>query len=326
LSSIYQKGEKDVVLRVEKLSKAYGDLLALNRVSFQVRKGEIFAYLGPNGAGKTTTVNILSGLLKRDKGEVTICGYDLDSDPLMIKQAIGVVPDESNLYPELTCTRNLQYLGELYGLPRVERVRQTERLLAMFALEDKAKVPFQGLSKGLKRRLTIAAALVHQPEILFLDEPTSGLDVPSTRSLRRLLIEINRRGTTVLLTTHNMFEAEELAHRLAILIRGKLVTSGTPGEIRRRASQQERLEVIFSREVKEEEVLQNCPAVVSVTIKDQGFVLAVAELDRALREVVGFAGQNGIRVVSIVSMPPSLEDAFVSLIESHQDNTLQEIS
>ena len=314
------------LLRVNNLTKSYGKLVALDRVSFQVGEGEIFAYLGPNGAGKTTTINILSGLLHRDSGEVEICGHDLDSEPVAIKRSIGVVPEESNLYPELTCARNLDYLGELYGLSGSARRRKSEELLALFGLEDKAKVDFRGLSKGLKRRLTIAAALVHEPEVLFLDEPTSGLDVPSARDLRHLLAQINRQGTTVLLTTHNMAEAEELAQRLTILIRGKVVTSGTPAEIRRLATQRERLEVVFSQAVKETEILQACPTVVKVSVMEPGVILAVADLDKALHEIMSFAGKAEVRVVSVSSMPPSLEDAFVSLLESHKSNGSRELS
>ncbi|MBW1980069.1 MAG: ABC transporter ATP-binding protein [Deltaproteobacteria bacterium] len=311
--------EQGVALKVEKLAKRYGDLVALDGVSFHVRRGEIFAYLGPNGAGKTTTVNILSGLLGRDGGKVMICGYDLDRDPIRVKEIIGVVPDESNLYPELSCKRNLEYLGELYGISRVKRQLQREKLLTMFGLQDKATVPFQGLSKGLKRRLTIAAALVHEPEILFLDEPTTGLDVPSARYLRQLLMEINGNGTTVLLTTHNMFEADELAHRLGILIKGRLVTTGTPEEIRKLAEQRERLEVVFSQKVGARELLQNCTAVTGVVMKDNTAILAVANLDEALRQIVTYAGAHGVKIVNVVSMPPSLEEAFLSLLQSHQE-------
>ena len=190
-------------IAVSGLSKSFGSLKALRQVNFTVGRGEIFAYLGPNGAGKTTTIRILSGLLHRDAGEVNICGADVAKDPVFVKERIGVVPDESNLYPELTCLRNLEYLGELYGLRRGVRAEKAAELLSFFDLADRGATPFGALSRGLKRRLTIAAALVHDPELVFLDEPTSGLDVPSARALRELIRTINRRGATVFLTTHN---------------------------------------------------------------------------------------------------------------------------
>lgn len=313
-------------LKVENLTKSYGNVLALQQVSFQVRKNEILAYLGPNGAGKTTTINILSGLLKRDSGEVEICGHNLDTDPIAIKRSIGVVPDESNLYPELTCTRNLDYLGELYGLHRTERRRKIEQLLTLFDLEDKARVPFRALSKGLKRRLTIAAALMHGPPILFLDEPTSGLDVLSARALRRLIVELNRQGTTVLLTTHNMAEAEELADRLIILIRGKVITSGAPDDVRRHASRHKHLEVTFSRKVTEVEIRRYCQAVINVRTLDKGLLLEVTELESTLDDILAFTREAGVRLLSLSSVSPSLEEAFLSLLESYHGVRHQEVS
>ena len=313
------------LLKVANLTKSYGNVLALQQVSFQVRKSEILAYLGPNGAGKTTTINILSGLLKRDSGEVEICGHNLDTDPIAIKRSIGVVPDESNLYPELTCTRNLDYLGELYGLHRTGRRRKIEQLLALFDLEDKARVPFRALSKGLKRRLTIAAALMHAPPLLFLDEPTSGLDVLSARALRRLIVELNRQGTTVLLTTHNMAEAEELADRLIILIRGKIITSGAPDDVRRHASRRKHLEVTFSRKVTEVEIRPYCQKVINVRTLDNGLLLEVTELESTLDDILAFTREVGVRLLSLSSVSPSLEEAFLSLVESYHGVRHQEV-
>ena len=218
--------EASIAISVSSLSTSYGQMQALDQVSFSVRQGEIFAYLGPNGAGKTTTINIISGLIPRDAGKISICGADVASDPVFVKSRIGVVPDESNLYPELTCRRNLEYLGELYGLPRAMRKRRAADLLGQFDLASRAVMPFRALSRGLKRRLTIAAALVHRPEVVFLDEPTVGLDVLSARALRELIREISRDGTTVLLTTHNLEQGLEMCDRAAILNRGKVAWEG----------------------------------------------------------------------------------------------------
>ncbi len=307
--------ETTPAISVSGLSKSFGPLKALSEVSFSVSRGEIFAYLGPNGAGKTTTIRILGGLLDRDAGEVSICGADVAEAPVFVKERIGVVPDESNLYPELTCRRNLEYLGELYGLPRNARNAKAGELLEFFDLADRATTPFGALSKGLKRRLTIAAALVHDPEVVFLDEPTSGLDVPSARTLRELIRTINRRGATVFLTTHNLQEAETLSQKVLILIKGRVAALGTPGEIRRRVQRLNLLSVTFSLEIDATRLLLACPAVLKVSSQNGTWRLEVTEANAALEQLVTFASREGVRIAEISTMTPSLEDAFMSLLK-----------
>lgn len=307
--------ESSPAIAVSGLCKNFGSLKALNEVSFSVPRGEIFAYLGPNGAGKTTTIKVLSGLLDRDAGEVSICGVDVAQDPVSVKGRIGVVPDESNLYPELTCLQNLKYLGELYGLPRKQRTTKASELLRFFDLADRAATPFGALSRGLKRRLTIAAALVHDPEVVFLDEPTSGLDVPSARSLRELIRRINRQGATVFLTTHNLPEAEALSHRVLILIQGRVAAQGTPEEIRQRVQRLNLLAVTFLPEVQEVQLLRACPAVIRAFSQNGAWRLEVAEAQTALEQLVAFARGAGVRISEIHTITPSLEDAFMSFFE-----------
>jgi len=307
--------EPVLAISVAGLSKSYGSLNALSEVSFSVRQGEIFAYLGPNGAGKTTTIRILSGLLRRDAGEVGICGVDVAEDPVFVKERIGVVPDESNLYPELTCRRNLEYMGELYGLPRAGRTAKAAELLSFFDLTDRAATPFGALSKGLKRRLTIAAALVHDPELVFLDEPTSGLDVPSARTLRELIRTVNRQGATVFLTTHNLQEAEALSQRVLILIKGRVAALGTPGEIRQGLQHLNLLSVSFSAEIEAAHLLQACPAVLQASPENGAWRLEVAEPQAALEQLVAFTGGEGVRISAINTITASLEDAFMSFLK-----------
>ncbi len=309
--------EPPEIIRVSGLSKAYGPLQALQGVQFSVRRGEILAYLGPNGAGKTTTIKILSGLLRRDAGEVAICGADVARDPVFVKQRIGVVPDESNLYPELSCRRNLDYLGELYGLPRPRRQARATELLAQFDLTAKTAAPFGSLSRGMKRRLTIAAALMHDPQVFFLDEPTTGLDVPSSRALRALIRVINQQGTTVFLTTHNLQEAEALCRRVVILIKGRVVAQGTIGAIRERVSRVNLLTVTFSGEVSPEVLRRACPAVLAVTPQDNAWRLEVADPHAALGQLLAFSATAGLRLEGINSAGASLEDAFMEIL---QDN------
>lgn len=304
-------------IAVSGLSKSFGSLMALSQVNFTVQRGEIFAYLGPNGAGKTTTIRILAGLLPRDAGKVSICGVDVARAPVLVKERIGVVPDESNLYPELTCRRNLEYLGELYGLARGVRTRKAAELLAFFDLSDRATTPFGALSKGLKRRLTIAAALVHDPQVLFLDEPTTGLDVPSARALRELIRTINRQGATVFLTTHNLQEAEVLSQRVLILIQGRVAALGTPGEIRQRVQRLKLLSVIFLPEIEAARLLRACPAVLKASSQNGAWRLEVADTHAALEQLVAFAGGEGVRISEINTMTTSLEDAFMSFLKEN---------
>lgn len=307
-------GEGQIEVQVSGLSKSYGDVRALIEVSFSVRRGEIFAYLGPNGAGKTTTMNILCGLLPRNRGDVSVCGMDVDRDPVAVKQRIGVVPEESNLYPELTCRRNLDYLGELYGLPRAIRKGKSAELLEMFDLSDRADAPFRALSRGLKRRLTVAAALIHSPEVVFLDEPSAGLDVPSARALRALIKRINREGATVFLTTHNLAEAESLCDRLLILVKGRVVAEGTANEIRERVDKAKILSVVFSAEVAEAALREACPAVRFASQAEGGWRLEVSDTHEATAQVLAFAEKQDIRVLEINTLGASLEDAFMALL------------
>ncbi len=302
------------VVTVRNLAKRYGALEALGGVSFDVLKGHIFAYLGPNGAGKTTTINILCGLLRRDAGEVSICGLDIDRDPVAVKQLIGVVPEESNLYPELTCRRNLEYLGELYGLDRRSRKIRAGELLESFDLAGKAEAPFRALSRGIKRRLTVAAALIHSPEVVFLDEPTAGLDVPSARALRCFIDEIRRDGTTVFLTTHNMAEAEALCDRVLILVKGQTVAEGTAAEVRQRVEKASALSVKLSGDVGEAELSRACPAVRSATRVESAWRLEVTGIHAAVGQLTAFAETRGLEVLEIATVTPTLEDAFMTII------------
>jgi ABC-2 type transport system ATP-binding protein len=303
------------IIQVGGVCKSYGQTVALNSVSFSVRAGEALGYLGPNGAGKTTTINILCGLVRRDAGEVQVCGADIERDPVTVKEQIGVVPEDSNLYPELTCRRNLEYLGELYGLSRASKRARADQLLETFNLSDKADAPFRALSRGMKRRLTVAAALVHSPRVVFLDEPTTGLDVPSARALRSLVGDMNRDGTTVFLTTHNLAEAESLCGRIIILVKGRIVAEGTAGEIREQVAKARTLSLTLSVDVSEDSLRRACPAIAAAAVVDGAWRLQVADTHTAISQIVSFAEERGIRILAVGSFFPSLEDAFVTILE-----------
>jgi ABC-2 type transport system ATP-binding protein len=215
--------KSSAIIEVGELTKRFGDVTAVDHVSFQVERGELFGFLGPNGAGKTTTINILIGLARPDAGTIRVGGLDCRRDPKAAQHLIGVVPDESNLYPELTGFDNLCFCAALYGLGKPERRARAEQLLKDFDLSKAAHRKFGGYSKGMKRKLAIAAGIVHQPQVLFLDEPTTGIDVASARNIRQLLADLHRSGTTIFLTTHYIEEAERLCDRIAFIVNGRIV-------------------------------------------------------------------------------------------------------
>jgi len=208
---------------VVNLSKRFGDVLAVNSISFQVMRGEFFGFLGPNGAGKTTTINLLTGLARPDEGRIYIGGVDCTHNPKAAQHLIGIVPDESNLYPELTGLDNLLFCAALYGMPKSEREQKAIELLDKFSLSSFAARKFAAYSKGMKRKLTIAAGIIHNPAILFLDEPTTGIDVASARQIRQLIADLHDRGTTIFITTHYIEEAERLCERIAFIVNGSIV-------------------------------------------------------------------------------------------------------
>ena len=221
---------------VSGLKKRYDGFPAIDGVSFSINMGEVFGLLGPNGAGKTTTIRILSGLLKPTSGNALIMGHDVIKKPVEVKKSIVVVPETSNLYPELTCFDNLVFAGRLYGM-RSKRVKtKADELLELFGLKEKRNVLFSKLSSGMKRRLTMAASLIHELPVLFLDEPTTGLDVMSARALREIIQSLKQKGITILLTTHYIEEADRLCDRIAIIVKGRIIIIDTPEALKKSVS------------------------------------------------------------------------------------------
>jgi ABC-2 type transport system ATP-binding protein len=225
------KSDGSPAVEVSNLTKRYGDVLAVNDVGFSVRQGELFGFLGPNGAGKTTTINMLTGLARLDAGKIRISGIECTSNPKAAQHLIGVVPDESNLYPELTGFENLCFCAALYGMRKKERQKRARELLETFGLADAADRKFAGYSRGMKRKLTFAAGIIHKPPILFLDEPTTGIDVASARQVRQIIAGLHRVGTTVFLTTHYIEEAERLCERIAFIVNGRIIRTDTVADL-----------------------------------------------------------------------------------------------
>jgi ABC-2 type transport system ATP-binding protein len=222
----------DSIIKVSDLTKFYRDFPAVNHINFKVNGGEIFGFLGPNGAGKTTTIKMLTGLIQPTEGTAIIQGKDIRTQIVDIKKTIGVVTENSNLYDELSVLDNLRFVGQLYGVSRLDREKRIDELLKRFDLESKREAKFATLSKGMKRKVTIVAALIHSPQVVFLDEPSTGLDVLSARILRAMIKELKALGVTIFLTTHYIEEAEQLCDRVAILVKGTIKTVDTPENLK----------------------------------------------------------------------------------------------
>ena len=220
------------IIEVSGLTKHYNDFLAVDHINFAVKEGEIFGFLGPNGAGKTTTIKMLTGLARPNEGSAIINNKDIIRQTVEAKKTIGVVTEDSNLYDELTVADNLEFTGQLYDVAGSERESRIKKLLSVLGLESKRDVKFAKLSKGMKRKVTIAAALVHSPSVLFLDEPTTGLDVLSARVLHMMIRELNQKGVTIFLTTHYIEEADRLCDTVAIIVGGKIKEIAAPEEFK----------------------------------------------------------------------------------------------
>jgi ABC-2 type transport system ATP-binding protein len=300
------------VIEVSQLTKVYAtgkadpSLRAVDNIDFGVREGEVFGFLGPNGAGKTTTIRMLTGLSRPTSGQARVLGFDLARDVTRIKKHIGVVPEMSNLYDELSAFDNLVFAMQLYGVPRRERAARAEELLNRFRLSQKRDAPFAKLSRGMKRALTIAAALAHRPPLIFLDEPTTGLDVMSARGLRQTIAALRDEGVTVFLTTHYLEEAERLCDRIAIIVKGRIVAIDTVEGLK--------------------SAVQNQP-IVEVTLADANDGVETRRIESddvaaAIQSALAQAG--GRRVLSVNTLRPTLEDVFIKLTGLSGDVMLSE--
>lgn len=238
--------QADSLIIVDQLTKKFNAVTAVNGISFEVHEGELFGFLGPNGAGKTTTINMLTGLARPDSGAIRIAGMECTRNPKAAQHLLGVIPDESNLYPELSGFDNLCFCASLYGMQKKERRMRAGELLKDFGLEEAAHQKFAAYSKGMKRKLTIAAGIIHSPRILFMDEPTTGIDVGSARHIRQLIAELHRAGTTIFLTTHYIEEAERLCERIAFIVRGRVVQVDTIANLLQPIQQREAMVVSVS--------------------------------------------------------------------------------
>ena len=298
-------------IRAERLRKGFDGSIAVNDVSFIMEDGEIFGLLGPNGAGKTTTIRMLTGVLQPDGGSAIVSGYDITETPLAAKQRMGIVPEMVDAYIDLSAGKNLLLMGELYGIPKREREKKADDLLELFGLYEKRNRKVKTFSKGMRQRVVVAMGLMNDPRVLFLDEPTSGLDVESVRIIRELIQKINADGITVLLTTHNIEEANRLCDRVAIMNHGRIVVVDRPCVLRRTIESTASIEVSFRTAVQ--------PA--DLTFDAAGGIKKVGDRIRLYTDrpedlipvVVAYAESSGNKIVSLNTLAPNLEDVFVNL-------------
>ena len=304
------------ILEVKNLVKNYGDFQAVKGVSFEIAEGEIFSLLGPNGAGKTTTISMLSTLYTPTSGDATIGGHSISKDPMGVRNIIGVVPQDLALYEDLTAKENLIFWGQMYGLSGKSLASRVDEVLGQIGLTDKAKDRVKTYSGGMKRRVNIGVGLLHKPRLLFMDEPTVGIDPQSRRAILDTVKDLNKKGMTVLYTTHYMEEAEELSNRVGIIDHGELIAIGTQKELTKQVGETETLvlhigenedpEALVTsfktiKEVLEANVINNEISVITPSAKD------------VLASVVTKANERGIKIHSIDIREPNLEAVFLHL-------------
>ncbi|KAF0108090.1 MAG: antibiotic transport system ATP-binding protein [Anaerolineaceae bacterium] len=301
-------------IEVENLTKYYDKFLAVDHVNFTVKQGEIFGFLGPNGAGKTTTQRMLTTLLTPTEGRILINGHDLARDSYPAKQQIGLVPEESNVYTELTAWDNLMFTASIYRVPRGERAKRAQELLETFGLWEKRAIKAENFSKGMRRRLSIAMAIIHKPSLLFLDEPTPGLDTQSIRAIWKLIRSMNAEGTTVFVTTHQIEEANQLCDRVAIISHGKIAAIDTPERLKANFRRAQSVEVAFEGEMAEKSPgLESMPGVTTQVKVGDKLRLYTDDPSALLPRIVQYAESHALRIVSLNTLGPSLEDVFLEI-------------
>ena len=298
-------------IRVIDLTKKFNSFKAVDNVSLIVNRGEFFGLLGPNGAGKTTTIRMLTGVLKPDYGTASVYGYDIQKNPLEAKQQMGIVPEMANAYIDISARNNLLLMGQLYGIPKNERKEKADSLLDLFGLYEKRHQKVKTFSKGMRQRVVVAMGLMNNPKTLFLDEPTSGLDVESVRIIRKLIQKINSDGITILLTTHNIEEANQLCDRVAIMNHGRIVAIDRPEVLRQTIQSTASIEVSFLKAVKLKDLkLDNVFETKKVGDKIRLYTDRPEDL---IPLVVKYAESSDNKIVSLSTLAPNLEDVFVKL-------------
>jgi len=301
------------VVETSGLTKQFGNLVAVDHVNLSVKAGEVFGFLGPNGAGKTTTVRILCGLMTPTSGSAVVVGHDVLKEPEKVKQRIGYMPQSYGLYDDLTVEENLEFFGSVFRVPSDERRKGADEILQLVRLDESRKQFAGQLSGGMKKRLSLAVSLIHNPELLILDEPTAGIDPPLRRIFWEYFRKLNKRGVTFFINTHYMDEAE-LCDRLALISYGRLVAVGTPNELKRKAMGGERVELVTANPTKAQTLLKDSEFVREITHSDGAIRLVVDEAASAIPRLASILAEHGVEVLQVRQLQPSLEDVFIKLV------------
>jgi ABC-2 type transport system ATP-binding protein len=303
------------MITVENLTKTFGNVTAVEGLTFQVEEGEIFGLLGPNGAGKTTTIRMLCCLISRTAGDAHIAGYQIGkpADSLEIRKMIGLLPDTVALYDDLTASENLDFYGKLYECPVELRRRNIERLLTMLELWDRRDARVGSFSKGMKQKLALARALVHEPKLLFMDEPTANLDPESAKTVRDFILEIKKQGSTIFLNTHNLDEAQRICDRIGIL-KTKLLRIGSPEQLRESLAKP-RIEVRLAEA--SDALVGTLREKISsaIQVSDRVLTIDVTDPDKETPGIIDAIRSSGGEIQEVSRVVPTLEDVYLRIVK-----------
>ena len=305
----------EFAVTVENLEKRFGSFQAVNKVSFQVKRGEIFGFLGPNGAGKSTTIRMLCGIIVPTAGKATVIGFDVFKESEQIKAHIGYMSQKFSLYEDLTVEENIDFYSGIYQIPADQKIERKEWVIKMAGLEDHRSSLTSVLAGGWRQRLALGCALLHKPPVIFLDEPTSGVDPISRRNFWDLIYELAAEGVTVFVTTHYMDEAE-YCDRLAMIYRGELVAIGTPDEMKTRYMSADILNLECSDPFKMLQEVKKIPGIKEAALFGRGLHLSVENAQQAIPVIVTALKEQESSYTRLDKIKPSLEDVFVSIIEA----------
>lgn len=301
-------------IEVNDLYKSFGEVKAVQGVSFTVEEGTIFSLLGPNGAGKTTIIAMLSTLLRPDQGDAKIMGYSILENPMAVKSVLGVVPQEIALYEDLSARENLTFWGKMYGLRGLPLKNRVDEVLEMIGLTERAKGAVSKFSGGMKRRVNIGVALLHKPKVIYMDEPTVGIDPQSRRNILDSVVALKNQGMTVLYTTHYMEEAQELSDRIAIMDFGKIVAIGTHAELVKIVGQMSRITITINTD--SERVMEawgNITGVEKISSENGSIMVLAKDSNLALPRLFDSAASLNVRITSVDIQEPNLETVFLHL-------------
>jgi len=308
-------GQNNVVI-VKDLEKKFGNFTAVNRISLNVSKGEIFGCLGPNGAGKSTTIKILCGILAPTSGTATVAGFDVGREPEKVKANIGYMSQKFSLYDDLTVEENINFYSGIYCIPGNLKNERKQWVLEMAGLQEHRNSTCKILSTGWKQRLALGCAIIHEPPILFLDEPTSGVDPISRRQFWDIIYQLSEKGVTIFVTTHFMEEAE-YCDRIGLIYRGELIALGTPVELKSNLMREDVLEVQCDRPQEAMELLEKIQGIKEAALFGNGIHVVSSDAGSVTPVIRDSLAKQGFNPTLVEKIVPSLEDVFVSMIEAH---------